>query len=32
VPCVMQWPGKIPANSSTDAITSMMDVLPPASI
>jgi arylsulfatase A len=28
VPGIAWWPGKIPAGSSTDAITTMMDVLP----
>ncbi len=28
VPCVVRWPGKIPAGSSSDAITSTMDLLP----
>jgi arylsulfatase A len=28
VPAIMWWPGKIPAGSATDAITTMMDVLP----
>lgn len=28
VPTLAWWPGKIPAGTSTDAITSMMDVLP----
>ncbi|CAN5818829.1 sulfatase [soil metagenome] len=28
VPTIAWWPGKIPADSSTSAITSMMDVLP----
>ena len=28
VPTIAWWPGQIPANTSTDAITSMMDVLP----
>lgn len=28
VPCVVRWPGKIPAGSSSDAITSTLDLLP----
>lgn len=28
VPTIVWWPGKIPAGTSTDAISSMMDVLP----
>lgn len=28
VPAICRWPGKIPANSSTQDITSMMDLLP----
>ena len=28
VPAIAWWPGKIPAGSSTEAMTSMMDVLP----
>ena len=28
VPGIAWWPGKVPAGSSTDAITAMMDVLP----
>ena len=28
VPGIVWWPGKIPAGTSTDAITTMMDVLP----
>lgn len=28
VPTIAWWPGKIPAGSSTDEITSMMDILP----
>ena len=28
VPCVVRWPGRIPAGTSSDAITSTLDVLP----
>lgn len=28
VPTIVRWPGKIPAGTSSDAITGMMDVLP----
>jgi arylsulfatase A len=28
VPCIMRWPGKIPAGSTSDELTSMMDLLP----
>jgi len=28
VPTIAWWPGKVPANTATDEITSMMDVLP----
>lgn len=28
VPCVMRWPKKIPANTSCDELTTMMDLLP----
>jgi arylsulfatase A len=28
VPTIAWWPGKVPANTSTDEITSMMDILP----
>ena len=28
VPCVVRWPGKIPAGSSSDTITSTLDLLP----
>ncbi|MFO1486722.1 MAG: sulfatase [Verrucomicrobiaceae bacterium] len=28
VPCIARWPGKIPAGSSSDAITSTIDLLP----
>ncbi len=28
VPCVMRWPGKIPANSVCDEISSTIDILP----
>ena len=28
VPCIVRWPGKIPAGSSSDALTSTIDVLP----
>ena len=28
VPCIVRWPGKIPAGSRSDAITSTLDVLP----
>jgi arylsulfatase A len=28
VPCVARWPGRIPAGTSSDAITSTLDVLP----
>jgi len=28
VPCVMRWPGKIPAGKTCDALTSTIDVLP----
>ena len=28
VPCVVRWPGKIPADSSSGAITSTLDLLP----
>ena len=28
VPCVVRWPGKIPAGSSSDALTSTLDLLP----
>ena len=28
VPCVVRWPGKIPTGSSSDAITSTLDLLP----
>ncbi len=28
VPCVVRWPGKIPAGTSNDAITSTLDLLP----
>ena len=28
VPCVVRWPGKIPAGSSSDTLTSTLDVLP----
>ena len=28
VPCLMRWPGKIPANSSNDEITGIIDMLP----
>ena len=28
VPCVVRWPGKIPAGSSRDALTNTMDLLP----
>ena len=28
VPCVMRWPGKIPAGKTCDALTSTIDILP----
>ncbi len=28
VPCVMRWPGKIPAGSNSDAVTSALDIFP----
>ena len=28
VPCIVRWPGRIPAGSRSDAITSTLDVLP----
>ena len=28
VPCVIRWPGKIPANSSSDELATSMDLLP----
>ena len=28
VPCIMRWPGKIPAGTSSDAITTAMDLFP----
>ena len=28
VPCLMRWPGRIPAGSETDEVTAIMDVLP----
>ena len=28
VPCIVRWPGRIPASSRSDAITSTLDVLP----
>jgi len=28
VPCIMRWPGKIPANSTCDELATMMDLLP----
>lgn len=28
VPCIMWWPGKIPADTTCDALTTMMDLLP----
>ena len=28
VPCVVRWPGKIPANTASSAITSTLDILP----
>jgi arylsulfatase A-like enzyme len=28
MPCIMRWPGRIPAGTTTDEITSTMDVLP----
>ena len=28
VPCVVRWPGKVPAGSTCDELTTMMDLLP----
>jgi arylsulfatase A-like enzyme len=32
VPCIMRWPGKIPAGSSNNEITGIMDMLPTFSV